>query len=119
MEMLYTIAQENISVYIILTILLIFIRKNISPTPAPTPIPITIDPVTQKLKQDILALQNKIAQMETEAEWRSEVRSKGQASVQSYRSEYPDKIETLWVEFTAIFDERRKREKRSPTQMYN
>ena len=24
-----------------------------------------------------------------------------------------------WVEFTAIFDERRKRENRSPTQMYN
>ncbi len=24
-----------------------------------------------------------------------------------------------WVKFTAIFDERKKREKRSPTQMYN
>ena len=24
-----------------------------------------------------------------------------------------------WIEFTAIFDERRKREKRSPTQIYN
>src|SRR5688572_4019249 len=77
MEMLYTIAQENITVYIILAILLIFIQKNISPALVPTPIPITIDPVTQKLKQDILALQNKIAQMETEAEWRSEVRSRG------------------------------------------
>ncbi|CAG8534238.1 5941_t:CDS:2 [Ambispora leptoticha] len=73
-----------------------------------------MDPVTQKFKQDILALQNKIAQMETEAEWKSEARSRGQVSVQSFRSEYPTEIETLWVEFTAIFNERRKREKRSP-----
>jgi len=42
-----------------------------------------------------------------------------QASVQSYRSEYSPETETLWVEFTALFDERRKREKRSPTKMYN
>ncbi|RHZ61836.1 hypothetical protein Glove_345g72 [Diversispora epigaea] len=68
-----------------------FIYIYSSPAPAPTPIPITIDPVTQKLKQDILALQNKIAQMETEAEWKSEARSRGL----------------------------RKREKRSPTKMYN
>ena|SRR5687767_11197502 len=37
----------------------------------------------------------------------------------SQYSEYSDEIQMYWVEFTAIFDERRKREKRSPTQMYN
>ncbi|CAG8779629.1 11645_t:CDS:2, partial [Ambispora leptoticha] len=55
----------------------------------------------------------------TEAEWKSEARSRGQASIQSYRSEYSTETETLWVEFTVLFDERRKREKRSPTKMYN
>ncbi|CAG8575208.1 12662_t:CDS:2 [Cetraspora pellucida] len=30
----------------------------------------------------------------------------------------PSKLK-LWIEFTAIFNERRKREKRSPTKMYN
>jgi len=39
--------------------------------------------------------------------------------VLSHRIEYSSETETLWVEFTAIFNERRKREKRSPTKMYN
>src|ERR1051325_6200775 len=34
-------------------------------------------------------------------------------------SEYTDEYETYWVEFTALFNNRRKREGRSPTQMYN
>ncbi|KAF0484554.1 hypothetical protein F8M41_022968 [Gigaspora margarita] len=33
--------------------------------------------------------------------------------------EYTDEYETYWVEFTALFNNRRKRESRSPTQMYN
>jgi len=44
---------------------------------------------------------------------------KGQESARSHKSEYPDETETLWVEFTTLFNERRKREKRSPTKMYN
>ncbi|GBC01497.1 hypothetical protein RclHR1_04200015 [Rhizophagus clarus] len=34
-------------------------------------------------------------------------------------SEYMDEYETYWVKFTALFNNRRKRERRSPTQMYN
>ena len=34
-------------------------------------------------------------------------------------SEYTDEYETYWVEFTALFNNRRKREARSPTQLYN
>ena len=44
---------------------------------------------------------------------------KGQESVRSHKSEYSDETETLWVEFTALFNERRKRDGRSPTKMYN
>ncbi|RHZ58174.1 hypothetical protein Glove_375g18 [Diversispora epigaea] len=59
MEILYTnILFSRNSTYIH--------SKNTSPTPAPTPILITIDLVMQKLRQDILTLQNKIAQTETE-----------------------------------------------------
>ncbi|CAG8619640.1 7693_t:CDS:2 [Ambispora gerdemannii] len=65
----------------------------------------------------ILVLNNEIIRMRTEAEWKSEARR--QASVQSHRTEYSSETETLWVEFTAIFNERRKREKRSLTKMYN
>ena len=34
-------------------------------------------------------------------------------------SKYSDEIQTYWVEFTALFDQRRKRESRSRMQMYN
>ena len=34
-------------------------------------------------------------------------------------SEYKDEYETYWVEFTALFNNRRKKEGRSPTQLYN
>jgi hypothetical protein len=34
-------------------------------------------------------------------------------------SEYTDEYETYWVEFMALFNSRRKRESRSPTQLYN
>src|ERR1044072_6611592 len=34
-------------------------------------------------------------------------------------SEYTDEYETYWVEFTALFNNRKKREARSPTQLYN
>src|SRR5687767_11734452 len=34
-------------------------------------------------------------------------------------SEYTDEYETYWVEFTTLFNNRRKREGRSPTQLYN
>ncbi|RHZ84501.1 hypothetical protein Glove_80g15 [Diversispora epigaea] len=57
--------------------------------------------------------------MQDDLEWRSEVRSRAQASVQSHTSEFLEGTQTLWVEFTALFDERRKREKCSPTKIYN
>ncbi|RHZ69705.1 hypothetical protein Glove_280g66 [Diversispora epigaea] len=119
MEMLYALAQENITMYAILAILLFFVRRNISPTPTPTPIPVTINTDIDELKQDMLAIKNEIVRMQSDAEWRSEVRSRGQASATSHRSEYIIATETLWVEFTALFDERRKREKCSPTKIYN
>ena len=34
-------------------------------------------------------------------------------------SEYTDEYETYWVEFTALFNNRRKKKGRSPTQLYN
>src|SRR4051794_13909208 len=34
-------------------------------------------------------------------------------------SEYTDAYDTYWVEFTALFNNRRKKEGRSPTQLYN
>ncbi|RIA96723.1 hypothetical protein C1645_815048 [Glomus cerebriforme] len=51
--------------------------------------------------------------MRTEADWRSDANSQGQYS------EYSEEIETHWVEFTALFDQRRKKESRSRMQMYN
>jgi hypothetical protein len=36
-----------------------------------------------------------------------------------HRSEYSDEIEMYWVEFINIFDQRREKGNRSPTQMYN
>jgi len=44
---------------------------------------------------------------------------KGQESARSHKSEYFDETETLWVEFTALFNEKRKRDGRSPTKTYN
>lgn len=40
------------------------------------------------------------------------------ASHITHRTEYSDEIETIWVEFKALFDERRKREGRAPTNLY-
>ncbi|CAB4408522.1 unnamed protein product [Rhizophagus irregularis] len=42
----------------------------------------------------------------------------GHVSMGQY-SEYTDEYETYWVEFTALFNNKRKREARSPTQLYN
>jgi hypothetical protein len=36
-----------------------------------------------------------------------------------HRSVYDDDTEMYWSEFVAIFDERRKKGKKSPTKMYN
>ncbi|RHZ43816.1 hypothetical protein Glove_853g4 [Diversispora epigaea] len=54
--------------------------------------------------------------MRTEAEWKSEARSGGLWNNYEFKHTNPN---SLWVEFTAIFNERRKREKRSPTKLYN
>ncbi|CAG8819646.1 1492_t:CDS:2, partial [Dentiscutata erythropus] len=39
-------------------------------------------------------IKNEIVRMQSDAEWRSEVRSRGQASIQSHRSEYTTATET-------------------------
>ena len=44
--------------------------------------------------------------------------SSGRVSASQY-SEYPDEVQTIWVEFTALFNQRRRRERRSHTQLYN
>ncbi|KAF0408423.1 hypothetical protein F8M41_008502 [Gigaspora margarita] len=65
--------------------------------------------------------------MHTEAEWRNDTASQAgsnrfsstsHVSMGQY-SEYTEEYKTYWVEFTALFNNRRKRESRSPTQMYN
>ncbi|RHZ81532.1 hypothetical protein Glove_119g15 [Diversispora epigaea] len=68
-------------------------------SPAPRPIQnqilTTINADIKDLKRDMLTLKNDMNRIQNETEWRSEARSQ------------------------AIFNERRKREKRSPTKMYN
>ncbi|CAG8626895.1 12054_t:CDS:2, partial [Gigaspora margarita] len=53
------------------------------------------------LEKTILALSNELQRMHTEAEWRNKTASQDR------------------VEFTALFNNRRKKEGRSPTQLYN
>nr|CAG8582579.1 10754_t:CDS:2 [Entrophospora candida] len=80
----------------------------------------SVDPATKNIEKAILALNNEISKMCTESEWKSETQSLGRASITSHnRSEYPDETEATWVEFTYLFDERRKREGRFPATMYN
>ncbi|CAJ0647499.1 7375_t:CDS:2 [Entrophospora sp. SA101] len=79
----------------------------------------SVDPATKNIEKTILALNNEISKMRTESEWKNETQSLGRASITSHRSEYPDETESTWVEFTYLFDERRKREGRSPATMYN
>ncbi|CAG8605158.1 12732_t:CDS:2 [Ambispora gerdemannii] len=110
MEMIYSVIPENIIFYVIIAVVFIYLRKYVSPTPIST----TLDVDIRELKRDMLALKNDHARIENDLEWRSEVRSRGQASITNLRSEYSTEIETLWVEFTVLFDERRKREKYSP-----
>ncbi|PKK72423.1 hypothetical protein RhiirC2_777223 [Rhizophagus irregularis] len=45
--------------------------------------------------------------------------SSSSRSTTGKRSEHDDETAMYWVEFTAIFDQRRKKGNRSPTQMYN
>ncbi|CAG8648695.1 10222_t:CDS:2, partial [Dentiscutata erythropus] len=79
------------------------------------------------LEKTILALSNELQRMRTEAEWRNETASQAGSNRFSstshvsmgYYSEYTDEYETYWVEFTALFNNRRKKEGRSPTQLFN
>lgn len=66
-ETLHTIIPENGTIYIILIIVFIYIRKII----------MLSNPSIQKLEKTILALNNKITRMRTETEWKSEIRSQG------------------------------------------
>ncbi|RHZ84959.1 hypothetical protein Glove_74g161 [Diversispora epigaea] len=121
MEMIYSAIPENTIIYVIIAVAFIYLRKIVTPTPAPiqNQILTTINADIKDLKRNVLALKNDMNRMQNETEWRSEARSQGRASITSFRSEFSTEIETLWVEFTALFDERRKREKCSPTKIYN
>ena len=81
MEMLHTIARENVTMYAILAILLFIIRKNMYASPAPRPIQnqilTTINADIKDLKRDMLALKNDMNRIQNETEWRSEARSQG------------------------------------------
>jgi hypothetical protein len=69
-ETLHTIIPENGTIYIILIIAFIYIRK-IMPS----------DPSIQKLEKAILTLNNEINRMRTEIEWKSEIRSQGNSFI--------------------------------------
>ncbi|CAJ0650000.1 1925_t:CDS:2 [Entrophospora sp. SA101] len=98
----------------------------------------TADPATKNIEKAILALNNEIratlnghgtyvpdnlsydaSELTHSRIYTNESNITGRASITSHRSEYPDKTEATWVEFTYLFDERRKREGRSPATMYN
>ncbi|RHZ54560.1 hypothetical protein Glove_426g35 [Diversispora epigaea] len=72
MEMLYALAQENITINKSPTL-----PPIPTPTPIPTPISTTLDADIRELKRDMLALKNDHARIENDLEWRSEVRSRG------------------------------------------
>ncbi|CAG8549778.1 16026_t:CDS:2 [Cetraspora pellucida] len=79
------------------------------------------------LEKIILTLSNELQRMRTEAEWKNDTASQAGSNRFSstshvsmgHYSEYTEEYETYWVEFTALFNNRRKKESRSPTQMYN
>ncbi|PKY37546.1 hypothetical protein RhiirA4_450412 [Rhizophagus irregularis] len=54
------------------------------------------------LKRTVLTLSNKLQRIHTEAEWRND-------------AIFQDEYETYWVEFTALFNNKRKREEHFPT----
>ncbi|KAF0467818.1 hypothetical protein F8M41_025935 [Gigaspora margarita] len=115
MDMIQGIFSGNITIYIIFVVAIIFIRKYLKGSGE------------NNLEKTILALSNELQKMRTEAEWRNETASQAGSNRFSSTShvsmgqyfEYTDEYETYWVEFTALFNNRRKRESRSPTQMYN
>ncbi|CAH1770219.1 1225_t:CDS:2, partial [Entrophospora sp. SA101] len=76
----------------------------------------TADPATKNIEKAILALNNEISKMRTESEWKSETQTLGCTSITSHRSEYPDKTEATWVEFTSSMKE--EKEKGVPPLQY-
>ncbi|CAG8813656.1 36725_t:CDS:2, partial [Racocetra persica] len=115
MDMIQGIFSGNITIYIIFVVAIIFFRKYLKGSG------------DNNLEKTILALSNELQRMRTEAEWRNETASQAGSNRFSstshvsmgYYSEYTDEYETYWVEFTALFNNRRKKEGRSPTQLYN
>ena len=69
-ETLHTVIPGNGTMYIILIMAFIYIRK-IMPS----------DPSIQKLEKAILTLNNEINRMRTEIEWKSEIRSQGNSFI--------------------------------------
>ncbi|RHZ75284.1 hypothetical protein Glove_216g167 [Diversispora epigaea] len=99
MEILHTIARENVTMYAILAIIIYNSKKYVRisyPRPIQNQILTTINADIKDLKRDMLTLKNDMNRIQNETEWRSEVRSQGQASVLSYRTEYSSETETLW-----------------------
>ncbi|GES81249.1 hypothetical protein GLOIN_2v1510815 [Rhizophagus clarus] len=111
MEMIQSIFSGNVNIYIIVAIAIIFFRKYLMRSG------------DNNLERTVLTLSNELQRMRTEAEWRNDTASQGSnrfsstshVSMGQY-SEYTDEYETYWVD---LFNNRRKREGRSPTQMYN
>ncbi|GBB84989.1 hypothetical protein RclHR1_11580010 [Rhizophagus clarus] len=112
MEMIQSIFSGNVNIYIIVAIAIIFFRKYLMRSG------------DNNLERTVLTLSNELQRMRTEAEWRNDTASQAgsnrfsstsHVSMGQY-SEYTDEYETYWVD---LFNNRRKREGRSPTQMYN
>ncbi|CAG8680898.1 43159_t:CDS:2, partial [Gigaspora margarita] len=70
------------------------------------------------LEKTILSLSNELQRMRTEAEWRNDTTFQAGSNRFSstshvsmgYYFEYTDEYETYWVEFTALFNNRREKE---------
>ncbi|CAB5213345.1 unnamed protein product [Rhizophagus irregularis] len=114
MDKLQNALSGNVITYAVIAGSLFFFRNH--------------QPGTNKeLERTVLALNNEIQRMRTEIEWKNDAISQvgsnrfssaSRVTIRQY-SEYSDENEMYWVEFTAIFDQRRKKEQRSPSQMYN
>ncbi|POG73387.1 uncharacterized protein OCT59_027368 [Rhizophagus irregularis] len=117
MDMIQGILSGNTSIYIILAIAIFLSRKYL----------MGMQDKNNNLERTLLTLSNELQRIRTEAEWRNDASSQAGSNRFSSTShvfmgqcsEYTDEYETYWVEFTALFNNRRKKEGRSPTQLYN
>ena len=138
MEMIQSIFSGNVNIYIIIAIAIIFFRKylmrsgdnNLERTV------LTLSNELQRMRTEAEwrndAISHALPEIITSCIYTylrqtasyfflagsNRFSSTSHVSMGQY-SEYTDEYETYWVEFTALFNNRRKREARSPTQLYN